>query len=465
MSQPSPAASPRPAAVPQHGSWLAAQGRLPLAFMGLALAWLGAGTLFLAVRPDLLTLPHTHPHLVALTHAWLLGFFLTVACGAAYQLAPVALGTTLCSERKGWWHFGIHAVGVPGMVASFWFWDLEQVGHFGLLVAIGSGIYVYNLWVTVRRANRPGLISTSLRASSIWLVLTLLMGLTLAANRFWYFIPLDPVVLLRVHAHAGIAGFFVSLLQGVTFQLVPMFTLGEVPDWTLPTRGFWMTQIALVGLLPAFLLQLPWLQTAMGILLLSGLACSAFALRKVLATRKKRALDSGVQAFFIGIAVLFLAGLVGLALVWPGSTAGSASGGLSAMVYAIVIVLGGLLPCFCGMMGKIVPFLTWMRAYGPRVGRERVPLASALGVRWTERTGLALQLLAVAPLVVGAWTLNTSWLMAGSLLLSAGVALFLFNQLCILRHLYRKQPTGTAPVRAGDTGVQQAPVAAISPRR
>ncbi|MBP8256344.1 MAG: hypothetical protein KAX37_03395, partial [Opitutaceae bacterium] len=114
MSQPSPAASPRPAAVPQHGSWLAAQGRLPLAFMGLALAWLGAGTLFLVMRPDLLTLPHTHPHLVALTHAWLLGFFLTVACGAAYQLAPVALRTTLCSERKGWWHFGIHAVGVPG---------------------------------------------------------------------------------------------------------------------------------------------------------------------------------------------------------------------------------------------------------------------------------------------------------------------------------------------------------------
>ena len=32
---------------------------------------------------------------MALTHAWVLGFFVTVACGAVYQLAPVALGTTL----------------------------------------------------------------------------------------------------------------------------------------------------------------------------------------------------------------------------------------------------------------------------------------------------------------------------------------------------------------------------------
>ncbi|MBE7537122.1 MAG: hypothetical protein HS122_01745 [Opitutaceae bacterium] len=453
MSQPLPAASSRPSQVPaQHGSWLAAQGKLPLAFMGLALAWLAAGAILLLLRPGLLALPHTHPHVVALTHAWLLGFFLTVACGAAYQLAPVALGTTLSSERKGWWHFGMHAIGVPGMVASFWFWNLEQVGHFGLLVAIGAGVYVRNIWVTVRQAGRPGLISTSLRVSAIWLVITLLIGLTLAANRFWYFIPLDPVVLLRAHAHAGIAGFFVTLLQGVTFQLVPMFTLGDVHDWKLPTRGFWMTQIALIGLLPALLLRAAWVETAMGVLLLSGLACSAYALRRVLGTRKKRALDPGVQAFFLGIAVLFVAGIVGLALVWPGSTGGSASGGMSAMFYAVIIVIGGMLPCFSGMMGKIVPFLTWMRAYGPRVGRERVPLASALGVRWAERAGLLLQFLAVVPLACGTWTLEASWLVAGASVLAAGTGLFLFNQLCILRHLFMKSQPAKAAVPAGQAG-------------
>ena len=60
--------------------------------MGLALAWLVAATAMLVLHPDLLSLPHSHPRVVALTHAWVLGFFVTVACGAIYQLAPVALG-------------------------------------------------------------------------------------------------------------------------------------------------------------------------------------------------------------------------------------------------------------------------------------------------------------------------------------------------------------------------------------
>ncbi|MBI4627033.1 MAG: hypothetical protein HY736_27895, partial [Verrucomicrobia bacterium] len=55
-------------------SWLAAQGRLPLAFMGLGLAWFDVATAWLVIEPGLLALPHMHPHVVALSHAWVLGF-------------------------------------------------------------------------------------------------------------------------------------------------------------------------------------------------------------------------------------------------------------------------------------------------------------------------------------------------------------------------------------------------------
>jgi hypothetical protein len=33
-------------------------------------------------------------------------------------------------------------------------------------------------------------------------------------------------------------------------------------------------------------------------------------------------------------------------------------------------------PVFAGMLCRIVPFLTWMRAYGPKVGRAPAPAAS-----------------------------------------------------------------------------------------
>ncbi|MEO6992473.1 MAG: hypothetical protein ABI273_02480 [Lacunisphaera sp.] len=417
------------------GGWLAAQGRLPLAFMGLALGWLVVATTLLAVQPEVLTLPHSHPHVVALAHAWVLGFLVTVACGAVYQLAPVALGTTLANERYGWWHFWLHTVGVPGMVGSFWVWDLKLLGHFGLIVAMGVVLFSVNTWNTVQRSGRRGTVAWSLRLAAGWLLLTVLVGLLLAANRFWYFIPLDPIQLLRAHAHIGLVGFLVTLLQGVGFQLVPMFTMGEVKDWRLANLGLWLSQAGLVGLVPA--LAFHWLVVAAGCgtAITVAMICSGLGVVRALATRKKRALDPGIVSFLRGGVGLWLAGLAGVTLLVPGTPWGSQPGGFGAMPYAILAIGGGLLPCIAGMLCKIVPFLTWMRAYGPRVGRGPTPSAGTLTRPKLERWGLGLQFAAVAPLIIGAWTLDERWLRAGAWLFAAGVAIFLADMLIVLKHL------------------------------
>src|SRR5688500_18295905 len=95
----SAARSGSPPGIARAGSPLAAQGRLPLAFMALGLAWLGVATVLLLANPAVLTQSHAAPAVVTLTHAWVLGVFVTIATGAIYQIAPVALGTTLWSER------------------------------------------------------------------------------------------------------------------------------------------------------------------------------------------------------------------------------------------------------------------------------------------------------------------------------------------------------------------------------
>lgn len=427
------------------GTSLAAQGRLPLAFMGLALAWLVAATGMLLVQPDLLSLPHVHPRVVALTHAWVLGFFVTVACGAIYQLAPVALGTTLVSERYGWWHLGLHAVGVPGMVWSFWVWDMTALGHFGTAVALGILLFSVNTWRTIRHSGRSGTVAWSLALAAGWLLLTVLLGLLLAANRFWYFLPVDPIALLRAHAHLGLVGFFVTLLQGVGFQLVPMFTLGEVRDWRLANIGLALSQGGLLVLGPALIWHGEWIALLSATAITAGMLCSAVGLRRSLATRKKRALDPGTRAFLRGGVGVIAAGAVGMVLLVPGTPWGSAAGGFGAMTYALIAVAGGLLPCIAGMMCKIVPFLTWMRAYGPHVGRMPTPAAGALTQPRIERWGLAFQNWAVAPLLVGAWWLSEPWLQLGVWLLALGVALFAADMAGVLKHLWAIPPAPRGP--------------------
>jgi hypothetical protein len=106
------------------------------------------------------------------------------------------------------------------------------------------------------------------------------------------------------------------------------------------------------------------------------------------------------------------------------------------MTYALLIFCGGLLPIFTGMMGKIVPFLTWMHAYGPKVGRTPTPAATALTNARLESWALILQGAALAPLIAGAWLLNAQLLTAGVWLLAAAVGLFLLNMAGVLRHLW-----------------------------
>jgi hypothetical protein len=419
--------------------------------MGLGLAWLAAAAVMLLVRPDLIGLPHLHPYVVALTHAWVLGFFVTIACGAVYQLAPVALGTTLWNERHGWWHFGLHAVGVPGMVYAFWQWDLTLLGHVGFAVGLGLTLFCVNTWKTVRLSGRRGTVAWSLLLSAGWLLLTVVLGLLLAANRFWHFLPLDPLALLRAHAHVGLVGFFLSLLQGVGFQLVPMFTLAEVRDWRLASVGLWATQAGLLVLAPALAWSLAGLALVGALAIAGGLGCTAVGLKRVLATRKKRVFDPGVTAFLRGGVGVAAAAVAGLLLVAPGTPWGSAPGGYSAMVYAVLGVAGGLLPCIAGMLCKIVPFLTWMRAYGPLVGRRPTPPAGALTHPRLERWGLGLQQAAVAPLLIGAWTLQETWLRAGAWILAAGVGLFLADMFVVLRHLRLASAAGAALGPGGRT--------------
>ncbi len=442
-----PAAAPG-ATGPVAGGWLAAQGRLPLAFMGLALAWLTAATLLLALHAPWLALPHAVPWVVALTHAWVLGVFVTVACGAVYQLAPVALGTTLGSERRAWVHLALHAAGVPVMVAGFWRWNLPALGAGGVLVSIGVVLFAENTWRTVVRSGRRDAVAWSLALAAGWLVLTVLMGLTLAANRFWGFLAANPVALLRAHAHLGLVGFFVTLLQGVTFRLVPMFTLGEVRDWRPVKAGLWLSQPGLLGLAPALALGVPAATAVTALMILAGLAFSGWALVGTLRTRKKRAFDPGMQAFLRGLAGIIAAAVAGVVLAWP-SSRDATPGGFGPMIYALLGVAGGLLPAIAGMMCKIVPFLTWMRAYGPKVGRMPTPAAASLTRPRLERGAFGLQAVALAPLLAGAWLLNEPVLWIGAGVLAAGVALFVADMLGVLWHLLRPVSVAPAPVRGG----------------
>ncbi|MGN6644659.1 MAG: cbb3-type cytochrome c oxidase subunit I, partial [Verrucomicrobiota bacterium] len=143
--------------------------KLPLAFMLAGLTALFVGAIWLIVQPSVLASYHYNQSVIALTHLFVLGWICSIVMGAMYQLVPVALETKLYSERLARVQIGFHLVGFRGMVWMFRAWNLKQVGHFGAILAVGVGLFVFNIARTLWRVPRWNVTATAIAAALFWI--------------------------------------------------------------------------------------------------------------------------------------------------------------------------------------------------------------------------------------------------------------------------------------------------------
>jgi len=94
-----------------------------------------------------------------------------------------------------------------------------------------------------------------------------------------------------------------------------------------------------------------------------------------------------------------------------------------------------------GMLCKIVPFLVWMKVYGPLVGREPVLPPSSLAKTGLERAWLIAHGCALGLILAGVLTQGEILLLDGGWVLAAGTVLFLCNQGWVLSHLWKRKTT------------------------
>ena len=430
-SAPDRVATSAPRAVPLVGG-----ARLPLAFIGFGLAAFAAGPAWSALDREIFLLPYLHPRVVAFVHLWLPGFLLSVSIGALYQLMPVVLGAPLrAGVTKLWIHFVLHAVGATALVLGFAASRFDYVAAGGSLVAIGTLFLFVTVLRTFSTATRRDAAAWSFPLATGWLAVTVLFGIALALNRRWPWLPLSAVDLLRAHAHLGLVGFFLTLLQGTMFQLIPMFTMGDARRPRLIWTGLLATQAGL----PVLTAGLAWHHRLSAIagaaIIVAGIVCTGIALLATLRTRRRRVLEPGIQAFVAGFGLITLAALGGLALVVaPGD-----SPAFLQMIsgYGIVAIPGALSLCVLGMLCKIVPFLVWMRAYGPKVGKQPVPVATSLASKALERGWLIAHLAAIALLVVACGLPSATLALIGGATLAVSAALFLTTAVRVAAHLWR----------------------------
>lgn len=412
---------------------------LPLAFIVTGLLALLAGSVWLPLRPIVLAGYHYGPEVIAITHLFVLGWLGSVVMGATYQLVPVALETRLHNPRLARWHYGLHVAGFIGMVAMFAVGNAKQVGHFGSLVAAGVGLFLYNLARTLFRIPRWNGVAAGLASALAWLGVTVLAGLFVASAKCWPRInPFPPLTSLHAHAHLGGLGFFLILMVAVSYRLVPMFTLGEVPNARRAGASLVLLNTGLAGLLVTLLLGSPW-RLAFAAVLLAGFALHGLEMRAILRARQRRRLDWGLRQFLTALLLLGPLAALGVFLAWPGRPETELTGQLET-VYGLLAFLGVLTLGVLGMLHKIIPFLVWYARYSKEVGRVGVPALSDLVAPAWQAASYGLLLAGLSLLSLASALGHPMCGRVGGLLWLAGVLAFVRHAGHVLRHLIRPRP-------------------------
>jgi hypothetical protein len=447
----------------QPGNRLAAAPNAPSVFVPMRFMVAGLLSLFLIpvlvwLRPATLATYHYNQHVIALTHLAVLGWVCTIVMGAVYQLVPVALETRLHSERMAKWQFAFHLAGFAGMVWMFWRWDMKQVGHFGSALAVGAGLFIYNIARTLARAPRWTVISAAIASALFWLGLAMLVGLSVAAGKCSYDFetPLAQTGVMRTmlhglqsagafmgkfdqfgamhaHAHLGSLGCFVMLIVGVSYRLVPMFAISELQN---ARRALWSVILLNVGLAGAFvtiLLRSPWKLAFAGVIA-AALLLYALELRAILKARKRRTLDWGIRYFVTGLCLLIPVALLGVVLSWPTLPLTSFTGQLENL-YGFLGIMGVLSLAIMGMLYKVVPFLVWFGRYSSLVGRYKVPTLADLYSPRLQVIGYWTYLSALAVLAGGIVLASEPLVRAGACVLAGSLAVLAVNMGNVFRHL------------------------------
>jgi hypothetical protein len=406
-----------------------------LAAAGLLLAGSGADT-FVAIN-----LPRT----VAVTHAAVIGWLSLTMMGAVYQLGPAVLGGRLLSARLARMQWLVHAIAVPVFIWALLEWRVTIMGLAGVGVVASFALFLANATPAAWFGRSRSLTRAYIAVSLALLAATFVLGLTWVGTlRYLWF----PITLgeLSAHAHLGLLGWVGLTVMGVSYQLVPMFS---VVNRAKPRFGWIALGLTVVGLLTfASLIATdppPAVRVSLAAFAAAGPLIWAVDMLGLMRARSRRRLDVQGRATFVSIAFLFAA--VPLAVGAAGGTPLTPGGEPARwlLAYAFAAVGGWAGTTLIGNSFKIVPFLIWFHRYRPLVGRVPVPL---VGDIYSERAAngvLVLHGAGVLVLVTAALFGQLDLLRAGGLLVSAGAAA---HMLTFAHMLLPKRSSRPEPIHA-----------------
>ncbi|HSI90094.1 MAG TPA: hypothetical protein VK927_03210, partial [Adhaeribacter sp.] len=293
----------------------------------------------------------------------------------------------------------------------------------GCLLVLAFILFNINLQLTLRSTKTWTIEADFISTSGIWLFLTGLVGLLMAINFTVPFLPESHLHYLKLHAHLGMAGWFLLLIIGVGSKLLPMFLLSHhVPTKKLSLSYYLINLGLLLFAADQLFFQTPF-QFAYGLMVGAGMLLFAWFVLDAYRKRVRKQQDAGMQQSLIAVMLMALP----IVLVVAVSELVTMPEKLRLhlyLVYGISIFMGFISALILGQTFKTLPFIIWMHRYQHLVGRETVPQPKDLYSDGLVKVQNFTYLGGFVLLLTGAALFNQKLILFGGLLLVLTAVLY-----------------------------------------
>lgn len=356
--------------------------RWTITHFGLAIAaLLTAQMLFALGYSDLYSRLHAPATLIGV-HLITIGWLSLLMFGALYQFVPVITNTKLYSQRLPLYSLAAIVAGLSMMLLGFlalggataFTTRLLPIG--GALVLTGFTLGAINLWTTLWLVRPLPLPARFVAFSLGFLLLAGTIGFGFALSFTWSEPPAFLTRLasagLYLHLAAGLGGWFMLTVMGVSYRLLSMFMLApDEPHGTtyaaliLSVSGLvLLLGTGLTGIWASFSI-IPGISLGAALISL-GVVCYLFDIVRFFRTRSRRLLELNSTTAGVALTLLTLALIAGVAAAAAGLLVDFAG----AITY--LFIFGGLTGLGLSQLYKIIPFLTWLEKFGSKLGKGPV---------------------------------------------------------------------------------------------
>ncbi|MCF8453116.1 MAG: cytochrome C oxidase subunit I [Pedobacter sp.] len=379
----------------------------------------------LLLNTDIITQHYFNPKTLAITHLMALGWGTMIILGASHQLLPVLIEGKLDSYLLALLSFIFAAAGIPLLVTGFYLFNTGLILQTGAILVNASVIcYFLNVIGSIVESKKYNIHAFFIATASLWLFTTTFFGLLLVFNFSRSWLPENSIEYLSIHAHMGLAGWFLLLIIGVASRLIPMFLISK---YSSSVTLWWIFALINIALFAFIILKTsgayPNLYYSPFLLVLIALVLFGIYNYRAYRTRIRKHVDEQMKISLLSVAMLLLPLLCLIVVIY---FIREDSKPTIVLLYGFCIFFGWITALIIGMTFKTLPFIIWNKVYHTRaMGKTPAPkelfsenLFKVMGLLYL--TGFIL-------FVAGILILNDLLLKAGAAILLASAILYVIN--------------------------------------